>query len=92
VRDRSPLRRALDAIIDPPRAAALRYGIRKIVGEDNRICEGLQRAAHKVTGSPRLAAQEERIAWFDEAYARITAAEPRVVAGNEYRRMPQSAI
>jgi len=67
----SAIRRLSDRTLDIPRALAMRYGIHKIVGEDNAICEGLQRVAHQANRLPFLATEEERIAWFDEAYARI---------------------
>jgi phenylpropionate dioxygenase-like ring-hydroxylating dioxygenase large terminal subunit len=68
-------RRVVDGLIESPRGIALRYGIGKIVGEDNAVCEVLQRGAGQVTGLPLLGVQEERIAWFDEAYARAMASE-----------------
>jgi phenylpropionate dioxygenase-like ring-hydroxylating dioxygenase large terminal subunit len=67
----SAIRHLSDRTLDIPRAAAMRYGIRKIVGEDNAICERLQLVAHQASSLPLLATEEERIAWFDEAYARV---------------------
>ena len=43
--------------------------IRKIGREDNAICEGLQRAALSADFAPAFARHEQRIAWFEEAYA-----------------------
>lgn len=39
---------------------------RKIVGQDNAVCEQLQTVAAQARGRPRLARHETRIAWFDE--------------------------
>lgn len=41
---------------------------RKIVGEDNAVCERLQAVAGQTTGRPRLARHEERIGWFEQTY------------------------
>lgn len=41
---------------------------RKIVGEDNAVCERLQTVAGQTTGRPRLARHEERIGWFEQTY------------------------
>ncbi len=41
---------------------------RKIVGQDNAVCERLQSVAAQARGRPRLARHEARIAWFDETY------------------------
>jgi hypothetical protein len=67
---RSGWARARDRLLDPPRGLALRYGIRKIVGEDAPVCVQLQRVAHQSGEAFYLGAEEERIGWFDEAYAR----------------------
>src|SRR5215475_904615 len=45
------------------------YYIRKITAEDNKVCEQLQKNASQVHGFPILSRYEERIAWFEEAYA-----------------------
>ncbi|HET7631656.1 MAG TPA: Rieske 2Fe-2S domain-containing protein [Gemmatimonadaceae bacterium] len=41
---------------------------RKIVGEDNAVCEQLQTVAAQARGEPHFARHEERIAWFTETY------------------------
>ncbi len=51
--------------ITPPIVA---YFSKKIMTEDNDICEGQQLAAREVTGEQQLSAQEMRIGWFEEAY------------------------
>jgi phenylpropionate dioxygenase-like ring-hydroxylating dioxygenase large terminal subunit len=52
-------------------APGFRYFARKVHREDNEACENLQRAAIKNAPPPRLARQEERVGWFNEAYARV---------------------
>ena len=44
-----------------------------MLGEDHAVCERLQGTAPWMRGSPRLGLQEERIAWFEEAYAEAVA-------------------
>jgi hypothetical protein len=44
-----------------------------IFREDAAVCERLQQAASQVDRPPRLGALEERIAWFEESYRRLTA-------------------
>lgn len=41
---------------------------RKIMIEDNDVCEGQQRLASQVEDEQVLSAQEERIGWFEDAY------------------------
>jgi len=45
------------------------FYIRKITAEDNRVCEQLQQIASQIHSFPILSRYEERIAWFEEAYA-----------------------
>jgi len=45
---------------------------RKIHREDNETCENLQKTVAQVKSEPILAAQEQRIRWFEEEYARYT--------------------
>jgi phenylpropionate dioxygenase-like ring-hydroxylating dioxygenase large terminal subunit len=70
---RSPAERAWDVVLDHPRAVLMRFGTDIVVGEDNAICARLQSLADQPRGLPILGAEEERIAWFDEAYARVMA-------------------
>ena len=51
----------------------LSFYIRKIFSEDNSACERIQTVAHQIKGFPILGRHEERIAWFEEAYANIMA-------------------
>lgn len=80
---RSALRRLCDRVLDVPRNLALRYGLDKVIGEDNAVCEGLQRVAHQASGPPLLGAQEQRVAWFDQAYAQAMTGEGLTTAGGE---------
>ena len=50
--------------------------VRKISGEDNRLCEQLQSAAGQIEGTPRLGRHEERIGWFQQAYEEYLGPEP----------------
>jgi phenylpropionate dioxygenase-like ring-hydroxylating dioxygenase large terminal subunit len=57
---------------DPVRAIAVRYFVGKVLKEDNAVCEKLQSIAGQIQSAPRLGALEERLAWFEEAYAEST--------------------
>ncbi|MGO4440786.1 aromatic ring-hydroxylating oxygenase subunit alpha [Rhizobium sp. RAF56] len=59
------LRPFLDRIVPP----IVAHAASKIMKEDNVICEGLQANAHQVDGEQLLGRHEQRIAWFEEAYA-----------------------
>jgi hypothetical protein len=52
----------------------MRYLSGKVNAEDQAVCEHLQSIAHQIDGLPILGLQEERIAWFEEAYADAIAA------------------
>jgi phenylpropionate dioxygenase-like ring-hydroxylating dioxygenase large terminal subunit len=56
---------AVDLLV-PPIAVHI---IKTILSEDNRACERQQMLAAEVTGEQRLSAHEQRIGWFEEAYA-----------------------
>jgi len=45
------------------------YKLRTVHGEDNGVVERLQQFASQQAGWPRLGYAEERIRWFEEAYA-----------------------
>jgi phenylpropionate dioxygenase-like ring-hydroxylating dioxygenase large terminal subunit len=47
--------------------------LRKVAGEDSAVCEKLQTVAHQIDGWPTLSKQEERIGWFEDAYAEAMA-------------------
>jgi len=70
-----------DWIVAPIAARVLR----KIMREDNEICEGQQRLAHQVDAEQNLSAYERRIAWFEESYSE--ALEPD--RPNQGRAKPQ---
>jgi phenylpropionate dioxygenase-like ring-hydroxylating dioxygenase large terminal subunit len=55
---------------------AVRYFGGRVAGEDQEACERLQSIADQVDGPPILGRQEERIAWFEDAYAEAMAATP----------------
>lgn len=56
--------------------AGFHYYARKIHLEDNEACEELQKAVGLVDGEPHLAAQEQRVRWFEEEYARFVGLTP----------------
>jgi len=62
----SRLTRPLVDRVLPPIVARV---VRKIMGEDNDVCEGQQRHAGQVRGEQKLSAYERRIGWFEEAYS-----------------------
>jgi phenylpropionate dioxygenase-like ring-hydroxylating dioxygenase large terminal subunit len=59
----------------PVRAIAVRYSVNRLLKEDNDVCEKHQSIAQQIQGAPLLGALEERIAWFEEAYAQATRVE-----------------
>jgi len=59
------LRLPTDWIVAPIAARV----VRKIMREDNVVCEGQQRIAHQVDGEQNLSAYEKRIVWFEKAYS-----------------------
>lgn len=44
---------------------------RKVMRQDNQVCERLQEVAHQVGGPPYLGALEERIGWFERSYSEL---------------------
>ncbi len=64
--------RWLSPLTRPVRALAVRHYVGKILSEDNEVCEKLQAVAGQIQNPPRLGALEERLAWFEEAYAWAT--------------------
>ncbi len=71
--DQGTLGRWLDAATEPGRAKVVEYFIRKVHSEDNNVVERLQRFASQQGGWPRVGYAEERIKWFEEAYAKALA-------------------
>ncbi len=55
-------------------SAGFGFYARKIHLEDNEACEELQKAVGLVDSDPHLAAQELRVRWFEEEYARFSGA------------------
>ncbi len=74
--DSSWLHRLLRRYIELFLPLFVRYYIRKITGEDHAICEQTQLVANQIDGWPILGLQEERIAWFEDSYAKAMAAAP----------------
>ncbi len=64
--------RLIKPISEAIRSRIVRYYIEKIGNEDHRACEKLQMVAHQADASPLLSAQEQRVQWFEESYARWT--------------------
>jgi phenylpropionate dioxygenase-like ring-hydroxylating dioxygenase large terminal subunit len=71
--DQGTLGRWFDAATEPGRARVVEYFIRKVHSEDNGVVERLQRFASQQGGWPRVGYAEERIKWFEEAYAKALA-------------------
>ena len=49
----------------------MRYVVAWVLHEDNVVCEKLQSIAHQLSPAPILGALEERLLWFEEAYAEL---------------------
>lgn len=64
------LRRLARVVLRPVVNQVFRYYTRKTHGEDNAVCEQIQRVSHQINGNMMLSNQETRIAWFEQAYAR----------------------
>ena len=63
-----------DAVVMPPDMAKYRVAsqqIRRIMGEDNHVCEEFQKVAAQVDGEQLFGRQEERIGWLEEEYAKV---------------------
>ncbi|SKA42167.1 Phenylpropionate dioxygenase, large terminal subunit [Enhydrobacter aerosaccus] len=65
--DLSRFARAKRFVTDIFRRPIYQYYFNRVVREDVAVCERLQEVAHQVDRRPLLGAQEERIAWFEEA-------------------------
>jgi hypothetical protein len=70
---KGPFGQWLDDVSEPGRAQVVQYFIRKVHAEDNAVVERLQSVANQMGGWPRLGYAEERIKWFEEAYAKAMA-------------------
>ena len=53
---------------EPVRRRFVRHYSRKVMMEDNRVCERLQENAGRGDGQPFLGKLEERVGWFGEAW------------------------
>jgi phenylpropionate dioxygenase-like ring-hydroxylating dioxygenase large terminal subunit len=60
----------------------LPHYIRKIFSEDNTICEQVQTVARQVRGRPIFGGHEERIGWFEDAYAEVVGPDAAVANQN----------
>jgi phenylpropionate dioxygenase-like ring-hydroxylating dioxygenase large terminal subunit len=72
---------------EPFRRPLVSYYARRVMREDNRICEGVQTVAHQIERPPYLAALEERIGWFEQSYRRLIA-EGEMLIGKENAKQP----
>ena len=70
---RGSLGQLYDACIEPFRKAVIEYKLRTVHSEDNGVVERQQQFASQQGGWPRLGYAEERIKWFEEAYAKALA-------------------
>jgi hypothetical protein len=67
------LMRWYDALSEPSRKYFVEYFIRKVHAEDNEVVERMQTVASQLGGWPNVGYAEERIKWFEEAYAKAIA-------------------
>jgi len=51
------------------RRLVMPYLVRMVLDEDNFVCERQQSIAQQLSPAPILGALEERLAWYEEAYA-----------------------
>ncbi len=64
-------------LVDPIRDRIVRRTVERIGNEDHLACERLQQVAHQPDHwQPILGRQEERVAWFTEAYAKAVSDAP----------------
>jgi phenylpropionate dioxygenase-like ring-hydroxylating dioxygenase large terminal subunit len=70
---RGTIGQAYDAVTEPIRSRIVEHYIRKLHSEDNAVVEQLQKSAEQQGGWPRLSFGEQRIRWFEEAYAKAMA-------------------
>jgi phenylpropionate dioxygenase-like ring-hydroxylating dioxygenase large terminal subunit len=69
-KEESVFDRLIRPISEPIRARIVRYYAERTGDEDHRACEKWQTIAHQINRWPILGAQETRVEWFEEAYAR----------------------
>ncbi len=58
-------------LFDLSRPYFVRYAVRWVLNEDNAVCEKLQSNARQLSPAQLLGALEERLQWFEEAYAEL---------------------
>jgi phenylpropionate dioxygenase-like ring-hydroxylating dioxygenase large terminal subunit len=79
IEDKSWLHQAFRRYIEFWQPPFVRHYIRKITGEDHAVCEQIQSIAKQIKGGPILGLEEQRIAWFEEAYA-------QTISGKNFQR------
>lgn len=65
-----PFDRLIRPLSELVRARIVRYYIEQTGDEDHRACERWQTVAHQIKSWPMLGAQETRVGWFEESYAK----------------------
>jgi phenylpropionate dioxygenase-like ring-hydroxylating dioxygenase large terminal subunit len=70
-RPAGPWRRAMRALLLPGVTFGFRRSLARIHAEDNAAVARWQKGVAMIEGEQILAAQEERIGWFEEHYARL---------------------
>lgn len=69
--DSSLLQRVVRLLTEPWLPFFVGPNLRRLTGEDHAICETLQPIAERNTAPPLLGGEEQRIAWFREAYVAV---------------------
>ena len=69
-------------ITDPFRRPIYSHYFRRVVNEDISVCERIQEVIHQVDRAPILGAQEERIAWFEQAIGELTSDRVETAGGS----------
>lgn len=64
-------RRTLRAFLKPFILFFVKRSLNRIFMEDHTVCMHQQTVAHQVRGERRISAQETRVSWFAETYARF---------------------
>lgn len=60
-----------DPLTDPLRRWVVPYYVKRVLREDNGVCERLQEVAHQIKDAPVLGGLEERLDWFEQGYAEV---------------------
>ena len=63
--------RATRPATDLFRKFAMPYVVDRVLGQDNAVCEAQQSIARQLSPAPLLGALEERLVWYEEAYAEL---------------------